>query len=149
MIYLEALALFIFIAGFVIGLGAVTVIDMLGFLGRKSSYWTETTIRAHKVTKPLIWIGTLLAIGGGTLFYYLHGTGNSDIWIFHTIAAVVLVLNGSFLSFYISPLLIETEKEGKAAELLPFNLQHVIIGSFIISFVGWWLSLLMLILFLI
>jgi len=58
----DILGLFLFIAGFIIGLGAVTVIDLHGFLGRKSSYWTEATIRTHKVTKPLIWIGILLAI---------------------------------------------------------------------------------------
>ena len=31
--------LLISFSGYIIGLGAVTVIDTLGFLGRKSSYW--------------------------------------------------------------------------------------------------------------
>lgn len=65
----EVIGLFLFIAGFIIGLGAVTVIDIHGFLGRKSSYWTEATIRTHKVTKPLIWLGMSLAILGGLVFY--------------------------------------------------------------------------------
>ena len=52
MFNLDFIGLFIFIAGFIIGLGAVTVIDIHGFLGRKSAYWTEATIRTHKVTKP-------------------------------------------------------------------------------------------------
>jgi hypothetical protein len=34
------LGVFLIISGYIIGLGAVTVIDILGFLGRKSSYWT-------------------------------------------------------------------------------------------------------------
>lgn len=37
----EFFSIFITIAGFVIGLGAVTVVDLHGFLGRRSSYWTE------------------------------------------------------------------------------------------------------------
>ena len=45
----EFFGLFIHLAGFVIGLGAVTVIDLHGFLGRKSPYWTEATTRTHKV----------------------------------------------------------------------------------------------------
>ncbi len=49
------------------GLGAVTVIDLHGFLGRTSSYWTEATIRTHKITKPLIWKGMFLAILGGII----------------------------------------------------------------------------------
>lgn len=51
---IDGVGLFLFLAGFVIGLGAVSVIDVLGFLGRTSRYWTEATVRAHKVTKPLI-----------------------------------------------------------------------------------------------
>ena len=64
---LDFIGLFIFLAGLIIGLGAVTVIDIHGFLGRKSSYWTEATTRTHKVTKPLIWIGIAFAIIGGII----------------------------------------------------------------------------------
>lgn len=39
MISLDFIVLFILLAGFVIGLGAVTVIDINGFLGRKSVYY--------------------------------------------------------------------------------------------------------------
>ena len=63
------ISLFFILAGFIIGIGAVTVIDIHGLLGRKSAYWTEATIRTHKVTKPLIWLGTLLAWVGGVFFY--------------------------------------------------------------------------------
>ncbi|MDO8659167.1 MAG: hypothetical protein Q7K54_01055 [Candidatus Parcubacteria bacterium] len=58
-ITLNFIGLFVFISGFIVGLGAVTVIDIHGFLGRKSSYWTEATTRTHKVTKPMIWVGIL------------------------------------------------------------------------------------------
>ncbi len=65
----DVLGLFLFIGGFIIGLGAVTVIDIHGFLGRKSAYWTEATTRTHKVTKPMIWVGIALVIIGGLIFY--------------------------------------------------------------------------------
>jgi len=66
---LEFLGLFLFIAGFIIGLGAVTVIEFHGWLARKSEYWTEATTRTHKITKPLIWLGLFMAIIGGAIFY--------------------------------------------------------------------------------
>ncbi len=139
----EAIGLFLFIAGFVIGLGAVTVIDMHGFLGRKSPYWTEATIRTHKVTKPLIWLGMFLAIIGSVIFY--SAVGLSRVTFIHAIMAAILILNGSFLSFYISPRLLKREKEGIAREILPLNLQKKIAVSFVISVIGWWSSLFLLV----
>lgn len=132
-------ALLITIAGYVIGLGAVTVIDIHGFLGRKSSYWTEATTRTHKVTKPLIWIGTLLALLGGLATYTL--LGELDYRGIHAIAFAVLIANGCFLSFSVSPYLLKREREGRSAELLPSAWQAKITASFIVSFLGWWLTL--------
>ncbi len=133
---LNTISLFIFIAGFVIGLGAVTVIDLHGFLGRKSSYWTEATTRTHKVTKPLIWIGIILVLVGGFLFYRTEGF--TTIPLVQLILAIVLILNGVFLSFRVSPFMLQREKEGKAGELLPMSWQRKITVSFIVSFIGWW-----------
>lgn len=140
------IGLFIFIAGFIIGLGAVTVIDTLGFLGRKSSYWTEATIRSHKVTKVLIWLGMILAIIGGFIFY--QGESLSGIPLAHLILAGVLLLNGCFLSFYVSPYLIRQEKEGRSKELLPKQLQNKITVSFFVSLIGWWGSVALLVIYL-
>src|SRR5512137_1271169 len=105
----EYFGLFIHLAGFIIGLGAVTVIDLHGFLGRKSPYWTEATTRTHKVTKPLIWIGLLLTIIGGAITY--RKTGLTGIPLFQAIIGILLVLNGLFLSFRVSPFLLKREKE--------------------------------------
>lgn len=129
------ISLFLIIAGYIIGLGAVTVIDTLGFLGRKSPYWTETTIRAHKVTKPLIWLGTFLILIGN----YFYKNLNTYLIYFY----IVLVLNGIFLSFYVSPILLDREMKGKQKDLLPSSLQIKITISFIISFLTWWGSLLL------
>ena len=93
------LSLFIQLAGFVIGLGAVTVIDFHGFLGRTSSYWSEATTRTHKVTKPLIWIGITLCLIGGIL-NYTKSTDTTYI-LLHLILVGALILNGIFLSFYV------------------------------------------------
>ena len=140
---IEFLGLFIFITGFIIGLGAVTVIDMHGFLGRNSPYWTEATIRTHKVTKPLIWIGIFLTTVGGFVFY----SQNPITWIpmVHLLILPILVVNGMFLSFYVSPRLLKMEVEGRSRETLPQRLQMHISVSFVISFVGWWGSVLLLV----
>ena len=134
---MEFTSTFITLAGFIIGLGAVTVIDLHGFLGRKSSYWTEATIRTHKVTKPLIWIGILL-VAIGT---FLSGTNElitSNDFAFRLVIVFFMILNGSFLSFVISPELLKREKEGRASELLPQVMQNKIVISFVVSFVLWW-----------
>lgn len=139
---LEALALFLLLSGFVIGLGAVTVIDLHGFLGRKSQYWTEATTRTHKVTKPMIWFGMLLAIVGGVLYYREDPSG----WIprIHAVIALVLLANGCFLSFGVSPFLLKREREGRSAELLPAAWQTKIAVSLIVSDLGWWSALFLL-----
>jgi prepilin signal peptidase PulO-like enzyme (type II secretory pathway) len=134
--WVKLIGLYIHLAGFIIGLGAVTVIDLHGFLGRKSAYWTEATTRTHKVTKPLIWAGLLLAVLGAVIY---HGHRSfSGVLLTQAIIAAVLVLNGIFLSFRVSPFLLEREKAGRAAELLPDSWQHQITVAFIVSFLGWW-----------
>ncbi|HPQ29683.1 MAG TPA: hypothetical protein PLQ82_14510 [Desulfobacteraceae bacterium] len=135
------LGLFILIAGFIVGLGAVTVIDLHGFLGRKSSYWTEATTRTHKVTKPMIWFGIMMAVIGGSIFF--RNEPFFGIPVYLIIIASILVLNGIFLSFRVSPYILQREKEGKAKELLPASWQNKITASFIVSFTGWWGALLL------
>lgn len=132
----DFVGLCIFLAGFVIGLGAVTVIDIHGFLGRKSSYWTEATTRTHKVTKPMIWVGILLVVIGGMLLY--RAESFSGIPFIHALIALVLIANGCFLSFSVSPFLLHREKEGKSADLLPQAWQRKIAASLVVSDIGWW-----------
>ena len=134
--WFDILGIFLFIAGFIVGLGAVTVIDIHGFLGRRSAYWTEATTRTHKVTKPLIWIGLFLAISGALITY--RDSGLSGIPVLQGIIALALVLNGLFLSFYVSPYMLRREREGRSHELLPDALQIKIAVSFVVSFTGWW-----------
>lgn len=131
------ISIFIVFAGFVIGLGSVTVIDTLGFLGRKSPYWTETTIRAHKVTKPLIWIGMFVVLLGYALLLADQFITKGQ-FVTSLLVIIVMILNGAYLSYYVSPKLLERESLGKANEILPDNLQKNIMVSFVISFVSWW-----------
>lgn len=133
---MEFIGLYLLLAGFILGLGAVSVIELHGFLGRHSPYWNEATIRTHKITKPLIWTGLLTAVLGGIIYFYPLGfTPSAKLLV---LVSILLVLNGSFLSFVISPYLLKAEKEGKARELLPRSMQRNITLSFIFSFLGWW-----------
>jgi hypothetical protein len=145
--WLDVLGLFLFLAGFVLGLGAVTVIDIHGFLGRTSPYWTEATTRTHKVTKPLIWAGIMLAILGGAMFYRTQDF--SGIPLIHASIALALLINGYFLSFRVSPFLLKREKAGRSAELLPIAWQRKIMVSLVVSDVGWWGGLFLLVLYLV
>ncbi len=140
--YLDITGLFLLMSGFVVGLGAVTVIDLHGFLGRKSSYWTEATTRTHKITKPLIWAGVILAILGGIVFY--RNQPLAGIPLYHMIVAILLIINGLFLTFWVSPRLIQREQEGRASELLPQSWQTKITISLLVSDLGWWSSLFLL-----
>ncbi len=133
--------LFLLIAGFIIGLGAVSVIETLGFLGQKSPYFTEATIRAHRVTKPLIWIGIAVVILASTWIYI--GQPYQVGMLLHAIIAVTMVINGSFLTFWVSPRLLKREREGRASELLPKEWKTAITVSFFISILGWWGGLLL------
>lgn len=139
---IEIIGLFLLLAGFIIGLGAVTVIDLHGFLGRKSEYWTEATTRTHKITKPLIWLGIFLVIIGGSIFY--RNENFSGIPLYQSILILVLMLNGIFLSFRVSPFLLDRERQGRSSELLPDDWQRKIMLSFLFSFFGWWINLLLL-----
>ncbi len=145
--WFDVIGLFLLLAGFVIGLGAVTVIDIHGFLGRTSSYWTEATTRTHKVTKPMIWAGISLAVVGGLIFYRTHGL--SGIPLVHAFIALILIINGCFLSFGVSPFLLKREKEGRSGELLPASLQRKIVVSLIVSDIGWWGGLFLLVVYLV
>jgi hypothetical protein len=142
MYMLDIIGLFLLLSGFVVGLGAVTVIDVHGLLGTRSSYWTEATIRTHKVTKPLIWLGVFLVIVGGFIFY--RNEPLTGIPLFHACVALVLLLNGAFLSFVVSPFLLQREREGRASEILPASWQRRIAVSLLFSDAGWWSSLFLL-----
>lgn len=136
---LDFIGLFLLFAGYVVGLGAVTVIDIHGFLGRKSTYWTEATTRTHKVTKPMIWAGIGLAIVGGSIFFRNESFDGVPLAL--ACVAAVLILNGIFLSLRVSPYLLAREKTGRAEELLPVSWQRRITVSLIFSDIGWWGSL--------
>jgi hypothetical protein len=139
MINLDFIGLFLLIAGFVIGLGAATVIDIHGFLGRKSKYWTEATTRTHKVTKPMIWSGLVTAVVGAIIFF--RNEPFSGIPMYLAIIAIVLIINGFFLSFFVSPYILKKEKEGRSGEILNKSWQDKIFVSLILSSLGWWSSL--------
>lgn len=125
--------LFFHLVGIIIGLGAVTVIDTLGFFSRKSKKLTQVTIYAHHVTKPLIWIGTLIVFFSWV--FILFGNKVQGVYLIKTILLGIMLINGSFLSFSISPRL--NKLIGKNV-LLPKTLQIKIAISLVFSFLSWW-----------
>lgn len=99
----------------------------------------------HKVTKPLIWVGILLAgIGGYLTYRTLPLVG---IPLAHVCIALVLVLNGLWLSFWLSPRLLAREREGNVGVCLPLRMQVPIACSLTLSAVLWWTALLLLVLY--
>jgi hypothetical protein len=58
-------------------------------------------------------------------------------------------VNGYFLSFRVSPFLLKREREEKQKELLPQAWQNKIIVSLIVSDIGWWGGLFLLVLYLV
>jgi len=117
------------------------VIDLHGFLGRYDPYWLKASISAHKITKPLIWLGTIfLAIGGVVLNWQGWFTG---VALFQLVLLLIMLINGSYLSFVISPKLLKLEKV-KAAKM-DKSLQRKIAVAFVVSFITWWLQVLLLV----
>lgn len=127
------LVLFLHLAGLIIGLGAVTVIDTLGFVSRHSKYFTMITIGAHHVTKPLIWVGGLLVTVSWILMLIFNPIGLLEI--IKSILLVLMIANGCYLSFVVSPRLIKQEGKKK---LLPLSFQHRIAFSMLVSVFSWW-----------
>lgn len=132
---------FFILAGFIIGLGAVTVIDLHGFFAQKSIYWTVATTRTHKITKPLIWLGLFLILTGLLLAFLFEA--NSVYLTYIGYLFIPMVLNGLFLSFYVSPVLLKREKSNQDNTLLSKSLQSKIFISFIFSFLSWWMCVLL------
>ena len=135
---------YLHLLGMIIGMGAAIVIETFGFISRKSSFWTGVTIDAHYVTKPLIWLGTLLF----AITWLLMMKNNSFIfpYAYKTILILILFINGSYLSFFVSPRLIKHKKEYNNTTL-PASLQLMIIPSALISSIGWFTMILLTILF--
>lgn len=145
--FIKFFGLYFFLAGLAVSMGSLAVIETHGFLGRKSPYWSEATIRTHKVTKPLIWAGFATALAGASLFY--SQTGFDRLVAIQAAILLPLVLNGIFLTFWVSPRLLEREREGRASELLPAGWQRMITASFIVSILSWWGELFLLVWYLI
>jgi hypothetical protein len=131
-------ALSMVIIGYIIALGATTVIDCISTLGARSPYWTQTAIRAHKVTKPLIVTGAILKlIGEIVLLQYIDfAPFHLEVWL-----NIPLLANAAILVFWASPLLLKREREKQDFAVLPTSMLRVVIPSFVISLCTWWLSL--------
>ena len=125
---------YIHILGLVIGMGSAIVIETIGFIARKSGYWTRVAVQVHYVTKPLIWIGTILL----SLSWILIRGFDTVVYPYYwkTLLLLLLIINGGYLSFIISPRIIEHQKHSDGKPL-PSKLQTIILPSAIVSVLGW------------
>jgi hypothetical protein len=130
---MQGLISFFHFVGIIIALGAVTVIDTMGFFSRNDKKKTQGTIAAHHTTKPLIWLGTVIVLVTWVLMIW--GQKLEGIYLWKSLLLVVMILNGVFLSFVISPAL---DKLIGKSQLLSFGLQIKISISLVISFISWW-----------
>jgi hypothetical protein len=130
---MRELLMFFHLVGIIIGLGAVIVIDTMGFFSRKNKKKTQQTIYAHYTTKPLIWLGTIIV--SITWIFILIYKGFTLVNEIKTILLVIMILNGCFLSFVISPAL---DKLKASQVILPSKLQLKISISLVVSFITWW-----------
>ncbi len=128
-----AILYFMHLAGIILMVGSVAVIDVFGFVARNSRRWTRNTIEAHYITKPLIWVGAIITCLSWILI--LGEVEFNSYALAKTILLPLLLLNGAFLSFYISPIL--SRQRGKL-RLLPKSLQIKIAASFVVSLLLNW-----------
>ena len=94
----------------------------------------------------MIWSGISLVVIGGLIFYRQQNL--AGIPLIHAAIALALLVNGYFLSFKVSPFLLKREAEVRSGELLPDAWQKKIIVSLIISDIGWWGGLFLLVIYL-
>lgn len=125
------------VVGFILGLGSVTVIDIHGFLSYRSHYWTQATTRSHKITKPLIWAGIFL-VSAGHMSLFAHDFMSESEFLTRFVFILIMIVNGIYLSFFISPYLIKREKGHTDSQFLSPRMRAGIIVSFIVSFICWW-----------
>jgi len=124
---------FLHIAGIIIMVGSVAIIDVFGFVARNSKKWTYNTIEAHHITKPMIWLGGAITI---TTWLLILTEIEFDLYAkLKTAIIPLLLINGAFLSFYISPKL---DKQRGEMKLLPMSMQRKIAVSFMISLILNW-----------
>jgi hypothetical protein len=67
----------------------------------------------------------------------------TTIVLIQAVVALIRVVKGFFLSFLVGSFLLQREREGKSAEILPVAWQQKITVAFILPFLGWWGCLLL------
>lgn len=140
---LHFLPLLFIIAGFVVGLGSVTVMDVQGFLARDSVYWSDTVIRTHRVAKPMSWAGMILLFLGSVSLY----TGFTlAIQLF---LIILLIVNNLFLSLAASPFFIRHEKGSESNKPISSDWVWRMVLNFLLASVAWWGSVFLFIVFIV
>lgn len=143
---LYPLLLIVHLVGFVLGLGAATVSDVLFMTALKDEVIDEKEETLLKRASLVIWAGiALIVISGFWMFWlnreYLAGNARH---LMHTTLGLIVIANGFWVNFWILPRLAGSSRQKEQdASQLPVYLKYRSIGfiSGAISFSTWWLTL--------
>jgi hypothetical protein len=127
------------LAGFVIGLVTVTAVDYSKASACCKGLWTETNARMKRFTNPLVWLWIGTAFIGCFVVFRDVPMEQIPTWLLFD--AIVLLLNGAVAAYVIQPLVLQREYQSDQCQALPWTWRAVIIGSFLVSLLGWWSGL--------
>ena len=97
--WLDMLGIFIFLLGFICGLGSIFVLAMTKTTLSKDYGHTAAII--NRVTQGLMWFGLLLSIGGAAILY--RASKLSGVAFFQAVIALILLLILIYYGWRISP----------------------------------------------
>jgi hypothetical protein len=138
------------IVGTALGVGAVTVGDMLFFRALKTKRIDESMVETWKTVSQIVWTGLALLFFSGVFFFVVYRLGmparlnlafTSKFWI-KMIIVGVLSLNGLFMHFNMIPTLERLAREGgKLSSQLFQKSAGRFFASGAISFTSWYAAL--------
>lgn len=144
---LTSVSLVLHLIGVALGVGAATISDIFFFKFLKDFRISKFESEILSTLSQIIWLGVgLLVLSGLGLFIpEIAKFGASSKFLTKMFIVVVIVLNGVFLNFYISPRLIDIsfgkEHNHQAGELRMFR--RVAFGSGAVSLSSWYLTLIL------
>jgi uncharacterized membrane protein len=124
------------LVGVIFGQGAALVILFLGVMSLRKHYWFHILNGADKITIPMLWFGGL-----NLLIATWFASQSAALAIdnnFRILALVILLINGSYLTFIFAPVIRKLENDGKTTFLkLPMPHQILIFIAGTIAALSW------------
>lgn len=131
----DLFGLFLVLAGLVLGLGSVAVIDVLGVLSLRKPKYFDLTVTLSRITKWITWAGVLFIIAGSSLLY--HESGSTGVATFQNLFLLLIIINALVMTFKLSPDLYKLQAARKTGAI-PRNIKVRTAIHFTVSFISWW-----------